>query len=67
MSTNSNDIAKFMQDKVDNKGNNTEELVFDRETMKLVKKKKEHVTSADRKVHLKMVEFFNIVVKENYY
>lgn len=68
MATDSGSIERFFKDAVaENKGSNTqrrEEMVFNRATGELEVKRNENVTGADRKVHLKMVKFFNFVVQE---
>lgn len=62
MSTSTKDVQKFLESNAKNKGNDREEMVFDKETMTLKVKNKEDVTAADRKVHLKMTQMFNVVV-----
>lgn len=62
MSTGTKDVQEFLKNKVENKGNGREEMVYDKETMTLKLKKKENITSADRRVHLAMTKMFNVVV-----
>jgi hypothetical protein len=64
MATDSTHVGNFFKDAVENKGaeNKRQDLVFNRATGELEVKRKEQVTSADRKVHLKMTIFFNDIV-----
>lgn len=64
MATDSTHVGNFFKDAVENKGaeNKRQDLVFNRATGELEVKRKEEVTSADRKVHLKMTIFFNDIV-----
>ena len=60
MSTDSKDIHQFMKEKVKNKGNDSrQELLFDRETGKLIVKKKGKTTEGDKVVYTGM-EFFSV-------
>ena len=64
MSTNPKDVQEHLKDKVQNKSNNTEELVFDKHTMKLVVKNKGDVASNDRRVHTAMTKAFQFLAEE---
>ena len=67
MATDSRSIGNYFKDAVEKSANNKpqrEQMVFNRGTGELEVKKTDDVTSADRKVLLKMTKFFNFVVQE---